>query len=61
MTDEYLTTAEVAEVFKISPETVRHWRKVGTGPRALKVGHAVRYARNDVLAWLNQSNALATR
>jgi excisionase family DNA binding protein len=55
---EWLTTEELAGVFKVSPDTIRDWRKKGTGPRAMKVGHAVRYARPDVQSWLAQRNGL---
>ena len=56
-TGDWLTTNELADDFKISPGTVRDWRKKGTGPRATKVGHAVRYQRTDVQKWLVQMNA----
>lgn len=54
---EWLTTEELANDFKISLHTVRDWRKRGIGPRATKVGHAVRYQRTDVQKWLVQMNA----
>lgn len=58
-TDEWLTTDELASELKIAADTIRDWRKKGTGPRAHKLGHAVRYARSDVEAWIEQSNSLA--
>ncbi len=53
---QYLTTAEVAEIFRTSPETVRYWRHISTpmdprGPRSVKVGRRVLYAVEDVEAF----------
>jgi len=48
---EYLTTAEVAEIFRTSAETVRYWRHIGKGPRSLKPGKRVLYAVEDVEAY----------
>lgn len=45
---QYMTTGEVAELLRTSPETVRFWRHVGKGPRSFKVGRRVLYERRDV-------------
>lgn len=45
---QFLTTEEVAELLRTSPETVRYWRHVGKGPEAFKVGRRVLYALEDV-------------
>ncbi len=52
MTDEYLTSDEVAAICRTSPDTVRFWRHVRKGPRSIKVGRRVLYARADVEKWL---------
>lgn len=52
MSQRYLTTAEVAELCRTSPDTCRYWRHVGKGPRSFKVGRRVLYAEADVQAWL---------
>jgi hypothetical protein len=39
----YMTTAEVAALFRTSPETLRFWRYVGKGPQYFKVGRRVLY------------------
>jgi DNA-binding transcriptional MerR regulator len=52
MTDEYLTTGEVAALCRTSPETVRFWRYAGKGPRSFKCGRRVLYPRADVELWL---------
>jgi excisionase family DNA binding protein len=54
---EYMTTAEVAELLRTSPETVRWFRYVGKGPRSFKVGRRVLYDRSDVEAWLAAARA----
>lgn len=55
MTDQdYMTTAELAELLRVPTETARYWRHVGRGPRAFRIpgGRRVLYAREDVEAWL---------
>jgi len=48
---DYLTTEEVAERYRTSPETVRYWRHIGKGPRSFKAGRRVLYDAVDVRAW----------
>ncbi len=36
--DELLTLDEVAEILQTSPNTVRWWRQMGTGPDFFKIG-----------------------
>ena len=49
---KYLTTAEVADLCRTSPETVRYWRHVNKGPKSFKLGRRVLYAMDDVEAWV---------
>ncbi|WP_328449103.1 helix-turn-helix domain-containing protein [Amycolatopsis sp. NBC_00438] len=49
---EYLTTAEVANLCRTSPETVRYWRHVGSGPASFKCGRRVLYDAKIVTEWL---------
>jgi excisionase family DNA binding protein len=49
---KYLTTAEVADLLRASPETVRYWRHVGRGPRSWKAGRRVLYDATEVAAWI---------
>ncbi|MFC4783291.1 helix-turn-helix transcriptional regulator [Nocardioides sp. MAHUQ-72] len=49
-----LTTAEVAERCRTSPETVRYWRHVGRGPSGFKVGRRVLYPATEVDRWLEE-------
>lgn len=56
---DYLTTQEVADLFRTSPETVRYWRHMRTGPKGFKVGRRVLYAREDVEAHARQAREKA--
>ncbi len=60
MVIKYLTTTEVAETCRTSPETVRYWRHVGKGPRSMKVGRRVLYAIEDVETWLQEARDAGT-
>lgn len=50
----YLTTKEVAAILRIAPQTLEKARSTGLGPQIpfVKVGRAVRYACEDVRAWV---------
>jgi excisionase family DNA binding protein len=53
VTTMYMTTEEVAQLARTSPETVRYWRHVGRGPGGhFRVGRRVLYDRATVEAWL---------
>ena len=52
---ENLTTEELAQLCRTSPETVRYWRHVGKGPKSFKVGRRVLYAREDVDAFIAEA------
>lgn len=51
---QLLTETEVAELMKISPRTLQHWRVAGGGPAYMKFGHNVRYSRETIEAWMRQ-------
>lgn len=51
----YLTTEEVAETLRTTPETVRWWRHTKKGPRSFKVGRRVLYAVEDVEAFIAEA------
>ena len=48
----YLTTKEVAELLRTSPETMRYWAWQGKGPKSFKAGRKRLYAAEDIEAWL---------
>jgi predicted DNA-binding transcriptional regulator AlpA len=47
-----LTGSETAPLIGIQPKTLETWRWRGFGPPFIKIGHLVRYRKEDVLAWL---------
>jgi len=55
-----MTTAEVADHCRTSPETVRYWRHTGYGPKGFKVGRRVLYLSSDVERWLGELAAAST-
>jgi excisionase family DNA binding protein len=59
MPEIYLTTEELAEELRTSPESVRYWRHIGTGPASFKVGRRVLYARTDVDAFVAAAKTAA--
>jgi predicted DNA-binding transcriptional regulator AlpA len=54
--DELLTGPEVAQILKISINTVNWWRCNGKGPRYIKLGTSlrcpVRYRHSDLQAYI---------
>ena len=55
--ERLLTLAEVAEMLRTSPDTLRYWRHIGTGPRSGKIGRRVVYRERDVTAWIEAQYA----
>lgn len=51
--DGLLNEYDVARITRLSVSTVRRWRLTRTGPRATKIGAAVRYKPEDLKAWLD--------
>ncbi len=56
---EYLTPAQLAELFQVPESTLQEWRYRGTGPKYAKVGKHVRYRRTEVDRWLAQQEQAA--
>ena len=44
----------MAEVFRISRQTLRVWRMNGYGPIFIRVGRCIRYRREDLDVWLEK-------
>ncbi len=55
----WLTIDEIAERYQVPVATVRYWRHLGTGPKAVRIGRFVRYRLADVLAWEQKLQAEA--
>jgi predicted DNA-binding transcriptional regulator AlpA len=45
------TEDELAQRWQLSPRTLRNWRYLGTGPRAIKVGRSALYPEAEILKW----------
>ncbi len=56
-----LKTSEVSALTRVPPETLRYWRWRNQGPRSFKIGGAVLYDRDDVLAWIDAQKATTSR
>jgi predicted DNA-binding transcriptional regulator AlpA len=54
---DILTLAEVAELTRMNPATLRYWRSVGgCGPKSFKLGRRVLYRRVDVEQWIAEAD-----
>ncbi len=49
--EHYVTTEELASLYRTSPGTVRYWRFVAKGPRGVKFGRRVLYAESEIRRW----------
>jgi excisionase family DNA binding protein len=49
---EWLSTKQLAEEFEVPVATVHTWRATGRAPRAARVGKHLRFAREDIDAWI---------
>lgn len=47
-----LNEKDVSHITGLSLASVRRWRLLRQGPRYIKIGAAVRYRPQDVVAWL---------
>ena len=52
MIDAPISSAEAAELLKISDNALAKMRHGGDGPPFVKIGRRVRYARSDLQVWL---------
>jgi hypothetical protein len=53
------TPSEVAEILGVSVGTLANWRVYGTGPKFLRVNGGVRYAKTDLLRFLEAGREAA--
>lgn len=49
----YSSSEQLADFMQVPLDSVKRWRKYGTGPVGTRIGKHVRYARADVAAWLD--------
>lgn len=48
----FLGEKDLARLLKVSPAVLHKWRKLGTGPKFVKLSRLVRYRRSDVDEWI---------
>ena len=56
ISDALLTRKELAQIFKVTPQTIVRWEHAGMFP-ALHLGSRVRYRRQDVEAFITKAQA----
>ena len=57
---QLLDEAALASRLKVSKSLIRKWRRLGTGPKWLKLGgKTVRYAASDLSEWLRSCETKA--
>ncbi len=57
MSDTYLTQAELAARWRISPRTLERWRWKKTGPSFTKFGLKITYRLDDVVSFERRRRA----
>lgn len=50
--DQLITTTELSAFLSIPATTLRQWRYLDVGPKALRIGRHVRYEPAEVRRWL---------
>lgn len=64
MSDQYMTTTELAKRLRMRPQTIRLWRMRGCGPKYHRLGEApsgrVVYSDRDVEEWLKSHRWAST-
>jgi hypothetical protein len=58
--DRLMTPDEVADLIRITPSQLAQWRYEGNGPTFVKIGRAVRYRRDDVMAYVRDRRRSGT-
>jgi predicted DNA-binding transcriptional regulator AlpA len=56
----YLTDLDLAAMTGKSQSSFRRYRLVGGGPKYTRIGRNIRYAKSDVIAWLNRCPTFET-
>lgn len=59
-TPAWLTPKQAAALLVIHPDTLRRYRREGSGPPFARFGRVVRYQLAAVEAWLQQRTATST-
>lgn len=59
--DELLTFLEVAEILKVSPNTLRWWRQQDTGPELFRMGRRLMSTVGDVRRFMRRQRLAGRR
>ncbi|RPF26662.1 MULTISPECIES: helix-turn-helix domain-containing protein [Georgenia] len=57
--DELLTLEDVAQILRTSPNTVRWWRQIGTGPEFFKIGRRLYTSVADLRRFIREQRLAA--
>ena len=52
---DFLTEKEAAELLRLEPDTLKHWRFQKKGPTYYKLGGAIRYRESELLDFISSS------
>ena len=58
---QYLIQPEVAKILRVPTETLRYYRRIGTGPKSFKAGKRILYTVEDVEAFLAAARIVDAR
>lgn len=58
--ERYFTETETAKFLRLSARTLQRHRRLGTGPKFVKLGGRIRYRVRDVAEWTNAHTHLST-
>lgn len=50
---QLLTTEQAAQALGLAPKTLRNWASAGQGPAVIRIGGRVRYAPEDLKAYID--------
>lgn len=50
-----MTPDELAEMLDVTPDTLREWRRLQTGPDYVKTGKLIMYREVDVAKWVEMN------
>jgi len=56
-----VTETDAARFLSVSIRTLQAWRVRGLGPPFVRVGRAIRYQRNALIAWTNANTVTPRR
>jgi excisionase family DNA binding protein len=54
--ERLLTVQQLSDYLGVPVKTLYEWRAQNVGPRAVKVGRALRYPESRVVAWLEEQS-----